>query len=323
MRKSTNWSRLPTNDVDEEPHQSNHLSHSIALHTPSDDSCQYALASVSRALLLFAEQLAMIEVEVKGRAVTGARTHVLTHMLEEASASAHSISNELVETRNRIGATAELLQMERDFKDSLQKLRGLIRFCMVASPKLEPSAMQHYTQHHQHRAYGTISSYSSSDQSTEGEEGESFQQNSNFGSKRSCLLDDTSYQMDITEMIRKEQAESPPKQRLAPSVREITDETYERQRLSQIAEVEKDVRELSALFRDIATMVDAQQEHIDTLEDNIENAAESVQSGTRSLSEASKGQQKLRNRRICIVSFFLVAAMTIALAFYLPSRFSQ
>jgi syntaxin 1B/2/3 len=85
------------------------------------------------------------------------------------------------------------------------------------------------------------------------------------------------------------------------------------QRHNDIQRLEKSVLEVFELFRDLATLVDLQQEAFDNIEHNISDAAEYVAKTEVILKDAEKYQKKARNRR-CYFIIAMVIILVIVLA---------
>jgi len=95
---------------------------------------------------------------------------------------------------------------------------------------------------------------------------------------------------------------------LADIVREIEDRHLE------ILKLEQQVLEVFELFRDLATLVDLQQEHLDIIENRIESAAQNVAKGEENLIQARKHQTSARKKR----AFLLVCLVVVLLCILIP-----
>ena len=93
------------------------------------------------------------------------------------------------------------------------------------------------------------------------------------------------------------------------------EEEYQKQRLSDIEDVQQASAEVQALFRDFKTMTDSQQEGIDAVEKNIDKSEDHVVKGTGELKKANAAQKcsrKIMCAGICIV-VVIVAIVIIVL----------
>jgi t-SNARE complex subunit (syntaxin) len=90
----------------------------------------------------------------------------------------------------------------------------------------------------------------------------------------------------------------------------------------EILKLEQQVLEIYELFRDLATLVDLQQESLDVIETRIQHAKNYAEKGEAELYEAEDYQRKARNRKCCILIVLLAIVAVIlgpTLANVLPS----
>jgi len=88
-------------------------------------------------------------------------------------------------------------------------------------------------------------------------------------------------------------------------VRDIEDRHLE------IIKLEKQVLEVYELFRDLATMVEMQQESFDIISERINHARDFAADAEQQLQEAANYQDKARKRLCIAIILILVAAMII------------
>lgn len=79
-----------------------------------------------------------------------------------------------------------------------------------------------------------------------------------------------------------------------------------------ILELERQVLELHELFKDLATLVDLEQESLNVIEVHIGKADNYVQRGADNLTDAQSYQKSARSRRCCLV-FVLLAILVVIL----------
>lgn len=73
-----------------------------------------------------------------------------------------------------------------------------------------------------------------------------------------------------------------------------------------ILQLERQVLEVYELFKDLATLVDIQQESLDVIENRIGKAKAYVEGGEIQLQQAEVYQQKARRKRVCLLIILLV-----------------
>jgi len=81
------------------------------------------------------------------------------------------------------------------------------------------------------------------------------------------------------------------------------------ERHMDIIKLEQQVLEVYELFRDLATLVDLQQESLDVIENRIIHARDYAEAGEVELVDAEDYQRKARNRRCCL---FMIALGVLA-----------
>jgi len=80
-----------------------------------------------------------------------------------------------------------------------------------------------------------------------------------------------------------------------------------------ILRLEKQVQEVFELFRDLAALVDLQQESLDVIETRITNAKNYTEKAEVQLKDAEVYQQKSRKRQ-CIILLIVIVVLTVVLA---------
>lgn len=73
-----------------------------------------------------------------------------------------------------------------------------------------------------------------------------------------------------------------------------------------ILQLERQVLEVYELFKDLATLVDIQQDSLDVIENRIGKAKAYVEGGEIQLQQAEVYQQKARRKRVCLLIILLV-----------------
>ncbi|XP_063599870.1 syntaxin-12-like [Penaeus indicus] len=109
------------------------------------------------------------------------------------------------------------------------------------------------------------------------------------------------------EMIAREQKRQ-------AQLKEIEDLEFETamqsEREERMRAIEVDIIDINEIMRDLSSMVTAQGEVIDSIEDNVETAHGNVEEGREQLLKASTYQSKYR-RRVCILILILVIILAI------------
>ncbi|XP_047486786.1 syntaxin-12-like [Penaeus chinensis] len=109
------------------------------------------------------------------------------------------------------------------------------------------------------------------------------------------------------EMIAREQKRQ-------AQLKEIEDLEFETamqsEREERMRAIEVDIIDINEIMRDLSSMVTAQGEVIDSIEDNVETAHGNVEEGREQLLKASTYQSKYR-RRVCILILILIIILAI------------
>jgi len=77
----------------------------------------------------------------------------------------------------------------------------------------------------------------------------------------------------------------------------------------EILKLERQVLELHELFKDLATLTNLQQEHLDSIEGHVQKARVHTEKGEKALQDAAKHQQAARKKKC-----YLIAGGAVALA---------
>jgi len=77
----------------------------------------------------------------------------------------------------------------------------------------------------------------------------------------------------------------------------------------EILKLERQVLELHELFKDLATLTNLQQEHLDSIEGHVQKARVHTENGEKALQDAAKHQQAARKKKC-----YLIAGGAVALA---------
>lgn len=83
------------------------------------------------------------------------------------------------------------------------------------------------------------------------------------------------------------------------------------ERHDRVVQLAASVEELATLFKDLATLVDLQQESLDVIEGRILQAKDYTERGESELRQAEDYQKKARNRRCCIICILLAVLIAI------------
>lgn len=78
------------------------------------------------------------------------------------------------------------------------------------------------------------------------------------------------------------------------------------ERHADIIKLERQVLEVYELFKDLAVLVDIQQEHLDVIENRVTSAKAYVDKGETELIEGEKSQIKARRKKFCLIVTFLI-----------------
>lgn len=82
------------------------------------------------------------------------------------------------------------------------------------------------------------------------------------------------------------------------------------EREQRVRQLETDIIDINEIMRDLSSMVTAQGEIVDSIEDNVESAAGHVEEGREELIKAVRYQNKSR-RKLCIFILILVVVLAI------------
>jgi len=93
------------------------------------------------------------------------------------------------------------------------------------------------------------------------------------------------------------------------------------ERHHDIIKLERQVLEVYELFKDLAVLVDIQQEHLDVIENRVTNAKAYMEHAETELVQAEKYQTKARRKKCCLIITFLVI-IVIALSSILGTQLS-
>jgi t-SNARE complex subunit (syntaxin) len=115
---------------------------------------------------------------------------------------------------------------------------------------------------------------------------------------------------DIEKIVASGQAEGVIKQVLISEtlqdvVRDIED------RHLDILKLERQVLEVYELFKDLATLVDIQQESLDVIENRVAKAKDYVEKGEKELQQAEIYQKKSRKKQCCLIIILLCALIAL------------
>lgn len=78
------------------------------------------------------------------------------------------------------------------------------------------------------------------------------------------------------------------------------------ERHHDIIKLERQVLEVYELFKDLAVLVDIQQEHLDVIENRVTSAKAYVEHGEKDLISAEKSQNKARRKKMCMILTFVI-----------------
>lgn len=87
-----------------------------------------------------------------------------------------------------------------------------------------------------------------------------------------------------------------------------------REKHMDIRRIEAQLVELNQLFKDVQTLVDAQGEMIDSIENNVNNAHEYTKKANKQLVIANKHQRRARKKMCCIMAMVGIIGLCIVLA---------
>lgn len=84
----------------------------------------------------------------------------------------------------------------------------------------------------------------------------------------------------------------------------------------RVRQIEADMLDCNQIFKDLASMVHAQGEVIDTIEGNIEGAQQNTAQGVEQLRSAANYQRKYRQKTCILLVLVVVVAAVVALVIY-------
>lgn len=84
----------------------------------------------------------------------------------------------------------------------------------------------------------------------------------------------------------------------------------------RVRQIEADMLDCNQIFKDLASMVHAQGEVIDTIEGNIEGAQQNTAQGVEQLRSAANYQRKYRRKTCILLVLVVVVAAVVALVIY-------
>jgi len=87
-------------------------------------------------------------------------------------------------------------------------------------------------------------------------------------------------------------------------------------RHEEVLQIEKDAKEILAMFQDIQALIHEQQEGLDVISDHLENAKVQAAAGEQELVQAEGYQKKARKKTCCILCIFIAVAAGIVLAVF-------
>lgn len=90
-------------------------------------------------------------------------------------------------------------------------------------------------------------------------------------------------------------------------------------RHGQIKAIEKDIKEVAEMYKDLQTMVDEQQVHIDIIDANITETKVKVEKGAKELELAAEYQAKAR-KKACYSMIIIIVIILIILLIVFGSR---
>jgi t-SNARE complex subunit (syntaxin) len=85
-----------------------------------------------------------------------------------------------------------------------------------------------------------------------------------------------------------------------------------------ILKLERQVLEVYELFKDLATLVDYQQESLEVIDHRIAQSKAYVQNGEIQLQQAATYQQKARRKRVCLLVLLLVILVIMVVGIMIP-----
>lgn len=140
-----------------------------------------------------------------------------------------------------------------------------------------------------------------------------FKQNLQERTRRQLKIVDASItDAEVEKIVSSGQANGVIKKALiSENIQDVVRDIEERH--LDILKLEKQVMEVYELFKDLATLVDIQQESLDVIENRITNAKAYTEKAEVELKSAETFQKKARNRRCCLLFIFLGILLAILL----------
>lgn len=127
------------------------------------------------------------------------------------------------------------------------------------------------------------------------------------------IVDSKMSEEDIEKIVQSGQAEAGViKKALISSNVKTTVQSIEERHL-EILKLEQQVLEVYELFRDLATLVDIQQESLDVIENRIKGAKHYTEKGEKSLVKSEEYGKKARKRQCCLLLILLAIVIAIIL----------
>jgi len=149
-----------------------------------------------------------------------------------------------------------------------------------------------------------------------------FKQNLQDRTRRQLKIVDSKISDDeIERIVESGQANDVIKQALiSENLQEVVRDIEERH--LDILKLEQQVLEVYELFRDLATLVDLQQESLDVIENRISHARDYAEKAEVQLQEAEQYQTKARKRK-CMILIVLLIILIVILAPILATQLSK
>ncbi|CAG0922018.1 unnamed protein product [Notodromas monacha] len=91
-------------------------------------------------------------------------------------------------------------------------------------------------------------------------------------------------------------------------------------REAAINRLEEDIRDVNDIFKDIATLVHAQGDVVDSIEASVESAVVQVDEGVVQLNKASQYQARARKKKLCLAVIGVVILLVLILIIYLSTK---
>ena len=145
-----------------------------------------------------------------------------------------------------------------------------------------------------------------------------FKQNLQERTRRQLKIVDSNISDDeIEKIVSSGHANSFIKDFLTENVKDVVRDIEERHH--DIIKLENQVTEVFELFKDLATLVEIQQESLDVIENRITNAKAYTATAETELKSAENYQKKARSKQCCLLICLLVVVVVMLLAIILPN----